>query len=48
MGVDAMAGDPEANVDRSRYLTISEVAGMTGLHKNTIRNYHHPPKGGIA
>lgn len=39
MQIEPIAEEREPDFDRSQYLTISEVAGMTGLHKNTIRNY---------
>ena len=37
--IEPIAEEREPDFDPSKYLTTSKVAGMTGLHKNTIRNY---------
>lgn len=39
MQANPIAAESEPDVDPGQYLTISEAAGMTGLHKNTVRNY---------
>lgn len=39
MQIEPIAEEREPDFDPGKYLTISEVAGMTDLHKNTIRNY---------
>ncbi len=39
MQAEPIAEERGPDFDPGKYLTISEVARMTGLHKNTIRNY---------